>query len=107
RLEWRLAEAEELIRQLIAEDPNFAQAWVLLAGMQTADEAIESFRRALEIEPKAETHSAMLLAMQYAVDATPEGLLAAHRDWEAKYARPLLPLTPPVARDGQLGKKLR
>jgi tetratricopeptide (TPR) repeat protein len=39
RLDWKLTEAEAMIRALLAEDPSFAQAWALLAGMQSGDEA--------------------------------------------------------------------
>ncbi len=107
RLDWKLAEAESLIRELISEQPNFAPAWVLWAGMRSADEGKETFQRAIELQPKAETHSAMLMSLQYASDAEPHALLAAHREWAERYARPLWPVNPPVAKARKMGEKLR
>jgi protein O-GlcNAc transferase len=107
RLNWKLADAESLIKELINEQPNFAPAWVLWAGMQSADQAKATFRRAIELQPKAETHSAMLMSLQYASDAEPQALLASHREWAERYARPLWPTNPPVARVLKGGERLR
>jgi len=107
RVGWKLVESERVIRELLADEPGFSPAWVLLAGMQSADEAKESFRRAIELTPKPGTHSALLLSMQYAADAEPQTLLAAHREWESIYARSLLPVPLPVARPKRQGDRLR
>lgn len=50
-------------------------------------EAILCLQKALAIEPaRADVHSALLMYMHYIDDYSPEQLLAAARDWAARYA---------------------
>lgn len=107
RMDWKLAEAERVIRELLADEPRFSPGWVLLGGMQREEEAKASFRRALEINPKPGTHSGLLLSMQYGANVDAEALLAAHREWGERYARPLMPAVPPVVMEKKAGERIR
>lgn len=85
-----LAEAEPLVDQIAASEPQSADAWALLAVLrqkQVRDrEAAEAFRRSLALRPHAIHHSNLLQILQYMEDVTPGDLLAAHRQWDATYA---------------------
>jgi protein O-GlcNAc transferase len=100
-----LADAERSAAQLVAIHPWDGEAWALLGRIQRARikprESLASLRRAVELAPGPESHSKLLVGMQYDDGASPEELLAAHRQWDAAYARPLLPVSPPpvVRRD--------
>src|SRR5262249_14946545 len=82
------------------DEAKAAQGWQLLAVFHSmsgqAEESLTALHRSLAIEPTAARHSTLLLGMQYVDGAEPEPLLAAHRQWDAAYARPLLPATPPA-----------
>jgi protein O-GlcNAc transferase len=107
---WQADEAEQLMRPLIDENPQDAAAWALLGAIfKTQGRAAESsaaLRRSLEIEPQPGNASIWLLSLQYLDDATPLELLAAHRRWDAAYARPLSPPSGPAPRAAN-GLKLR
>lgn len=96
--QFHVAEAERVARELVAAHPNDAEAWAMLAGIQQASgnttESLHAYQRAVELAPDHGRHSRLLAAMQYVIDAYPEGLLAAHRVWDAKYGRG--PEFPPV-----------
>lgn len=96
--QFHIAEAEKVARELVAAHPKDAEAWAMLAGIQQASantiESLQAYQRAVELAPDHSRHSRLLAAMQYAIDAYPEGLLAAHRVWDATYGRG--PRFPPV-----------
>lgn len=96
--QWRLTEAEALVHEIIADDLHPAEAWSMLGTiyrMQARpDEALTAFKYALQVEPTPVRHSRLLVTMQYVADVSPETLLAAHRQWNANYAQPLLPSAP-------------
>lgn len=106
---WSLSEAESRVHELLAVNPRYSDAWCLLGTIQQSrlqiDDGIASMRRAVELNPDWQRHGKLLLAMQYGNDVSAEGLMEAHREWDAEYARPLLPATPPVI--AQSGGKLR
>jgi protein O-GlcNAc transferase len=81
-------------------DPGSAEAWSLLAGLHQAraecEEALSALRRSVALEPSHGYHSDLLLGLQYADDAEPTALLAAHREWEAAHTGNLLPIPPPT-----------
>src|SRR5436190_4908598 len=87
--------AEEAVRELLAEEPGHADAWALLSellSMQGRSEAgLPFLQRAVQLAPNDDRHARLLVGLQYAEDASPERLLAAHRKWDALYAQPLLP----------------
>jgi predicted O-linked N-acetylglucosamine transferase (SPINDLY family) len=99
--QWLLPEAEVALRMLLTSDPNHADAWSLLGlvllKQAQASEAIAAFRRAAEISGASDRYSRLLSCLSYAEDATPESLLAEHRQWAGAYAGPLLPPNPPAA----------
>ena len=92
-LKWALPEAEALIQRLLAIDPADAEGWSRLGAIKLihaqTDEALAALRRACELAPDADRHSVLLSSLQYAPDAEPRALLAAHRQWDERYARPL------------------
>src|SRR5262249_55574793 len=94
-------EAETLCRQLVVENPKDADAWIVLGGALQAqaktEEAIAAMRRSVELVPNPITHSKLLVSLHYLDSIAPNEVLAAHRAWDAAYARPLLPPAPPVA----------
>lgn len=68
-------EGRRLLRHLLAQDANFAAAWVWLASVATTnDERVAALRRVLQIEPDNETARAAL--RQLGVSSYPEDPLA-------------------------------
>lgn len=54
-------EGRRLLQQIVAEDANFASAWLWLASVATTrDERVAALRRVLQIEPNNETARAAL-----------------------------------------------
>ena len=104
-LQWELAEAEAIARQLVAEDPAYADGWALLGGVLQAKgempAAVSALRRSVEREPDADRHSRLLLALQYLPEASPQELLAEHRQWDQLYAGPTPP-RPAARHDSRL-----
>src|SRR6185295_11090430 len=100
-------EGESLCRQLVAENPKDADAWTVLGGalhgQAKIDDAIGAMRRSAELRPNPVTHSKLLVSLHYSDSISPEEILAAHRVWDAAYARPLTPLALPVVRRDRSG----
>ena len=94
----KLTEAEKAVRQALKRNPDHAEAWSLLGSIEQSRgcvaEAITAFAHSVELKPHAGRHSNLLLAMHYADAVEPTELLAAHREWDAKYAKPLDPGRP-------------
>jgi predicted O-linked N-acetylglucosamine transferase (SPINDLY family) len=92
-------EAEAWARQLVTENPRDADAWTILGGAcqseARTEEALEAMRRSVDLRPNPTTHSKYLVALHYAPSITPEQLLAAHREWNDRYAQQVTPLPPP------------
>lgn len=95
---WSLAEAESLIRQVLEDDPTYADAWALKSGIEQAqcrmEEARPSLERSVQLSPNVSRHSRLLHNLQYADEADPQELLAVHREFEAIYAQKTLPPQP-------------
>jgi len=109
--QFRLSEAGAVARELIANNPADAEAWLTLASVQQAGakipEALESYRRSLEAVPSATGHSSWLLAMQYAMDAEPQALLAAHREWDTLFGQRVAKVQPPIRSLAESRRKVR
>ena len=103
-LQGALVAAEAEARQLLSLDPQYASGWRLLGaileGQGRAADAVAAFERSLAIAPDANTHSSLLLAMQYADDVSADGLLQAHQQWNAVHADKLAPESPKIVVPG-------
>lgn len=81
--------------------PGYAPALNNLGRLARASgllpEAVAHFRAALAAAPSAETHSNLLLALNYLPDFPPAEVFAEHRRWAERYADPLAPASPPPA----------
>lgn len=93
--DWKLDEAEVLVRDLVRKFPDSAEAWSLLGRVlqqQTRLEpATDAFRKAGAIQVEPVGQSRILSQMQYQDDVDPVALLAAHRQWSDQFAKPMLP----------------
>jgi predicted O-linked N-acetylglucosamine transferase (SPINDLY family) len=107
---WNLAEAEANVHELLQDYPRDASLWALLGNVLSkagrSEEALDAFRQSLQIQPDAAIHSTMLLSSLYTDELSPHDLLRAHREWDKRYAQPLMPRDAPVARPLG-GRKLR
>jgi protein O-GlcNAc transferase len=110
-LQGSLAFAETEVRHLLSFDPQSASAWRLLGavleGQGRATDAIAAFQRSLEIAPDADTHSSLLLAMQYADEVSADGLLNAHKEWNAAHAVEVAAEIPKIFAPGTFNQALR
>ena len=96
RLNWREGQPAEAVaaadRSLAADGANLlahAIRALACASLGRAEEAVEGFRRAVEIAPDARFHSSLLMGMNFAASTTPEALYAEARRWDRLYAAPL------------------
>src|ERR1039458_7355620 len=96
RLNWREDRPAEAVaaadRSLAADGGNLlanAIRALACASLGRAEEAVEGFRRAVEIAPDARFHSSLLMGMNFAASTTPESLYAEARRWNRLYANPL------------------
>jgi protein O-GlcNAc transferase len=96
--QYRVMEAEQQARTLVADAPEFADGWKYLGmtlGLQAAcEESFAALRKALEIQPNPTTHSKLLCGLQYSANVDPESLLRAHKEWAAAYELPHLGSAP-------------
>jgi len=104
--QWELPRAEDLIRELLAAEPNRPEGWSLLGvirlGRGDAAGAACALRRSIALRPDSGAHSMLLHALQYVDDATPAGLLHEHRAWNAYLGPPPPPRPRPPG-----GERLR
>ncbi|MCX7353386.1 MAG: tetratricopeptide repeat protein [Alphaproteobacteria bacterium] len=89
----RTTEAMDLYRRALQHHPNAAPALNNLANLLKdqgmVEEALALFRRAIAIEPKfGHAHSNLLLTMHYVPGPSPEEIVAAHREWAARFPTP-------------------
>ncbi|MGH6940580.1 tetratricopeptide repeat protein [Hypericibacter sp.] len=92
----RLQEAEDAYRQALALKPESYQALnnlaTVLKDCGQLTEAIAVLRKAMAIRPDFETaHHNLLMAMQYDPETSPAELLAEHREFDRRFASPLMP----------------
>ena len=96
----------------IALEPHFASAHNNLASVLKdqghLDLALDSLRKALEIKPDlAEAASNLLFLLHHHPDHDARSLLAAHRQWAARFALPLAAEIGPHANDRTPERRLR
>lgn len=107
----QFCEAEAWMRQLVQENPNDPDAWTVLGAAKHAQarmtEAIAAMRHSVALRPNPTTHSKMIVALHYDASYSPEQILEEHRQWNAAYARDVVPMPPPVAQSGRAGRPLR
>jgi predicted O-linked N-acetylglucosamine transferase (SPINDLY family) len=103
--------AAELLEKAILLAPDFADAHINLGKLRRElgeiDAAISHYQRAIQLaaaNPAA--HSALLMALHYR-PIDPAALLAAHRDWEQRYAAALTARRQPPGNWLDPGRRLR
>jgi predicted O-linked N-acetylglucosamine transferase (SPINDLY family) len=90
-----LDQADAVIRQAIRLDRKHPEGHHILATVRIDQglvrEAVDAFRQALAIEPRAiNTHSNLLLVLHFLPDVSPDAIYAEHRRWAHRFADPLL-----------------
>lgn len=89
--------------------PGYAAALNNLGRLARAEgqipQAVDFFRAALAAAPAADTHSNLLLALNYLPDIAPADVAAEHRRWAALHAPP--PSPPPAAAPPAAAARLR
>jgi predicted O-linked N-acetylglucosamine transferase (SPINDLY family) len=108
----RLDEALAAFRRALELDPRLLEAHNNLGNAYRdrgrVDDALASYRRALEIDPGfIAAHQNLLYAAHFDPAATPETLLAAHREWSRRFAADLAPRDPRFDNDPNPDRRLR
>jgi protein O-GlcNAc transferase len=88
---FRLDECEAVLRQLLTQQPEHADAWaslgICLRSQFRHSESIAALQRSLAIAPNPLHHSKLLAGLQYVEGMTPELLLQAHQEWSRLHDR--------------------
>jgi predicted O-linked N-acetylglucosamine transferase (SPINDLY family) len=108
----RWTEAASHLEVLVAEHPEAAEAHNQLANcynqLGRADDAIREYRQTFRLAPDFHHALTSVLGTLNAVpSATPEAVLAAHREWAAAVAAPLYPVAPRFENSRNLARRLR
>jgi protein O-GlcNAc transferase len=97
-------------QRALSLDSTLVEAWINLANAQhesgRLDDAIESFRRGKEVGLPPRLASTPLYAMHYDPRNSPADLLAAHTEWNQRYAAGLA-RNPPHQNDRAPDRRLR
>lgn len=106
------SEAIEHYERALARDRANAAAYNNLGNAflnrRGPGEAVAAYRRSLELRPDhAETHSNLLLALNYDPGVEPRRLFAEHRRWAAAHAPRLAMNDPPSAGNAAPDRRLR
>jgi len=92
-------------------DPRHAPALDNLGRLAKSagllDEAVRHFRAALAVKPNPDSHSNLLLALNYLPDLAPAEVFAEHRRWHRLYAAPLAPAAPLPQKSPPADRRLR
>src|SRR5205085_11892625 len=92
------------LSQLVTDGPNHSAAWEMLGRVALAlgkqPDAAVAFQRAFSLNGSSIVHSRLLQSLQYADDVTPEGLLAAHEQWNSGHAVGVRPIASDRKRAG-------
>ena len=88
----RFDEAIEATREALCLDPNHVSALTALGfallERGDLDEALASMKRSIELRPDPQTHSNVMMAVNYHPAYTPAEHLAAHRGWAELHEKP-------------------
>jgi protein O-GlcNAc transferase len=95
-----LAEAELLVDQIVASEPQSPDAWGLVASLRQRQlrdrDAAAALRKVLVIQPNPAHYSNLLHTLQYDDDVSPSQLLVEHQAWSAQYAAQLSQISLPA-----------
>jgi protein O-GlcNAc transferase len=88
-------EAMPLYREAIRLKPDFTDAYDGLGNtlhdLGRLDEAIAAYRQSIELKPTdSDAHGNLLFSLNFHPDIAPEAILAEHRAWSDRHARPLM-----------------
>src|SRR5260221_308692 len=79
-----------------------------LCAQGQLDEAVASFRRAVDFKPDfVEAHSNLLYTLNFCPGCDQASIYAEHRRWEQQHARPLAKFIQPHSNDRSPGRRLR
>ncbi len=108
---FRIDEGIDAIRQALRLDPdNVASLMALgyaLLERGDLDDAMSALRRSIELKPDAQTHSNVLMTVNYHPGYSPADLLAAHQSWAELHERPHKAKWRSHANDRSPDRKLR
>jgi len=108
----RIREAEEAYRRCLALMPGSVEALnnlgTVLKDSGRFKEAETTLRQALSLRPdfRVAYHN-LLMCMQYDPSVSPEALLEAHREFDRRFASPLLPASPQHGNEPVPDRRLR
>jgi predicted O-linked N-acetylglucosamine transferase (SPINDLY family) len=96
--EGKFSKAVEYCRKTISLDPNAIQPYnnlaISLRNLGKFDEAFEPFKKALELNPNDEdTYGNYLFGLNYNHEKSAEEIFEAYREYDRRFALPLLPST--------------
>ena len=108
----RPAEAARFFREALARSPSVAVVHQSLGSayreIGRLDDAIACYRSALELDPGLHrAHSNLVYLLYYHPDFGPEAVLAEHRQWAERHARPLYPAAPLHTNDADPDRRIR
>ncbi|WP_448192930.1 tetratricopeptide repeat protein [Azospirillum sp. sgz301742] len=102
----------KIARDCLAEEPRFLPILMnyglALGSLGKTKEAIAAFEKVVANIPNSyRAHSNVVFFNYYRDDVSAKQLYELHRNWDARYARPLAPLTPSHANVRSPNKRLR
>jgi protein O-GlcNAc transferase len=104
-------EGVEAVREVLKLEPNSVAALTALGyALQergALDEAMEVLNRSLALNPDPQTHSNVLMTMNYHPGYSPADLLAAHKQWASTHETPFRDRWPAHSNDPSPDRKLR
>jgi protein O-GlcNAc transferase len=108
----RLREAEDAYRRCLALMPNSVEALnnlgTVLKDSGRFKEAETTLRQALSLRPDFDVaYHNLLMCMQYDPSVAPKALLEAHREFDRRFALPLLPASPQHGNEPVPDRRLR
>jgi protein O-GlcNAc transferase len=91
----RLDDAAAAYAEAIRLKPDHAGAYanlgIVLMGQGRLDEAAIAYAKAIDLKPgDSDTYSNLLFCLNYDDSRTPAELVAAHREWDARYGSPAM-----------------
>jgi protein O-GlcNAc transferase len=107
----RYEESEAAYRKLLALSPDHLKARnglaFLLIQQGLVQEALAAYKEMAKAPIPANIYSNLLLYLNYDPAQTPQSLLTAHKEWNTRYALPVINARLPYSNTRTLQKKLR